>query len=616
MDSNMSRLEVKTPGQAQAVVEQLYRNMERRIAASPPGLCPVDMALNFLNLCQAQTCGKCVPCRIGLTQLSNMIREVLDGEPSIGILRRIENTAQVIVDTADCAIGIDAANLVLMGLKGFRDDYEEHILHHRCLGSLRNPVPCVALCPAGVDIPGYISLVNEGRCADAVRLIRKDNPFPTACAYICEHPCEARCRRNMVDDAVNIRGLKRYAVDHADNVPQPKKAPATGKSVAIIGGGPGGLSAAYYLALMGHKVTVYEKQKHLGGMMRYGIPSYRLPRQKLDDEIASILSLGIEVHTEVDVGTDITFDALKQEYDCLYLSIGAHTDKKTGIEGEDSEGVISAVELLRGIGDDEMPDFTGQNVAVIGGGNVAMDVTRSAIRLGAAKVTCVYRRRQEDMTAQQEEVEGAIAEGAEVLTLHAPLKIEANEAGHAVALWAQPQIIGEIDKQGRPRPNTAAVEPLRIPADTIIVAIGQGIETHGFEQTGIKIQRGGTLLADSSTQLPDMEGVFAGGDCVTGPATVIRAIAAGKAAAANIDEYLGFHHEIKSEVTVPTPRCTDLRPRGRVDATERDACERKGDFQCIECGMTDEESAQESSRCLRCDHFGYGIFKGGRVEKW
>ena len=616
MDSNMSRLEVKTPGQAQAVVEQLYRNMERRIAASPPGLCPVDMALNFLNLCQAQTCGKCVPCRIGLTQLSNMIREVLDGEPSIGILRRIENTAQVIVDTADCAIGIDAANLVLMGLKGFRDDYEEHILHHRCLGSLRNPVPCVALCPAGVDIPGYISLVNEGRCADAVRLIRKDNPFPTACASICEHPCEARCRRNMVDDAVNIRGLKRYAVDHADNVPQPKKAPATGKSVAIIGGGPGGLSAAYYLALMGHKVTVYEKQKHLGGMMRYGIPSYRLPRQKLDDEIASILSLGIEVHTEVDVGTDITFDALKQEYDCLYLSIGAHTDKKTGIEGEDSEGVISAVELLRGIGDDEMPDFTGQNVAVIGGGNVAMDVTRSAIRLGAAKVTCVYRRRQEDMTAQQEEVEGAIAEGAEVLTLHAPLKIEANEAGHAVALWAQPQIIGEIDKQGRPRPNTAAVEPLRIPADTIIVAIGQGIETHGFEQTGIKIQRGGTLLADSSTQLPDMEGVFAGGDCVTGPATVIRAIAAGKAAAANIDEYLGFHHEIKSEVTVPTPRCADLRPRGRVDATERDACERKGDFQCIECGMTDEESAQESSRCLRCDRFGYGNFKGGRVEKW
>ena len=612
----MSRLEVKTPGQAQAVVEQLYRNMERRIAASPPGLCPVDMALNFLDLCRAQTCGKCVPCRIGLTQLSNMIREVLDGEPDLGILRRIEKTAQVIVDTADCAIGTDAAQLVLMGLKGFRDDYEEHILHHRCLGSLKNPVPCVALCPAGVDIPGYIALIGEGRCEDAVRLIRKDNPFPTACAYICEHPCEARCRRNMVDDALNIRGLKRYAVDQAGDVPQPKCAKATGKSVAIIGGGPGGLSAAYYLALMGHKVTVYEKQKALGGMMRYGIPSYRFPREKLDGEIASILSLGIEVHTEVNVGTDVSFDELKQQYDCLYLSIGAHTDKKTGIEGEDSLGVVSAVELLRHIGDNEMPDFTGQNVVVIGGGNVAMDVTRSAIRLGAEKVTCVYRRRQEDMTAQAEEVEGAIAEGAEVLTLQAPLRIEADENGHVSALWTQPQIIGEMDKAGRPRPNTAAVGPLRIPANTIIVAIGQGIETRGLEQTGIKIQRGGALLADSSTQLPDMVGVFAGGDCVTGPATVIRAIAAGKAAAANIDEYLGFNHEIESEVKVPTPRCSDLRPRGRVNATERDACERKGDFQCIECGMTDQEAGQESSRCLRCDHFGYGNFKGGRVEKW
>ena len=612
----MSRLEVKTPGQAQAVVEQLYRNMERRIAASPPGLCPVDMALNFLDLCRAQTCGKCVPCRIGLTQLSNMIREVLDGEVDLSILRRIEKTAQVIVDTADCAIGTDAAQLVLMGLKGFRDDYEEHILHHRCLGSLKNPVPCVALCPAGVDIPGYIALIGEGRCEDAVRLIRKDNPFPTACAYICEHPCEARCRRNMVDDALNIRGLKRYAVDQAGDVPQPKCAKATGKSVAIVGGGPGGLSAAYYLALMGHKVTVYEKQKALGGMMRYGIPSYRFPREKLDAEIASILSLGIEVHTGVDVGADVSFDELKQQYDCLYLSIGAHTDKKTGIEGEDSLGVVSAVELLRHIGDDEMPDFTGQRVVVIGGGNVAMDVTRSAIRLGAEKVTCVYRRRQEDMTAQMEEVEGAIAEGAEVLTLQAPLRIEADENGHVAALWTQPQIIGEMDKAGRPRPNTAAVEPLRIPADTIIVAIGQGIETRGLEQTGIKIQRGGALLADSSTQLPDMVGVFAGGDCVTGPATVIRAIAAGKAAAANIDEYLGFNHEIESDVKVPTPKCSDLRPRGRVNATEREAWERKGDFQCIECGMTDQEAGQESSRCLRCDHFGYGIFKGGRVEKW
>lgn len=612
----MSRLDIKTPSQTQAVVDQLYRNVERRIASSPPGLCPIDMALNFLELCHAQTCGKCVPCRIGLGQLSNMLREVLGGQPDIRILHRIENTAQTIVDTADCAIGINAAQLVLMGLQGFRDDYEEHILRHRCLGSLKNPVPCVALCPAGVDIPGYIALVHAGRYADAVRLIRKDNPFPVACAYICEHPCEARCRRRMVDDAVNIRALKRYAVDQAGEVPQPPCAPPTGKTVAVIGGGPGGLSAAYYLALMGHSVTVFEKRRALGGMLRYGIPDYRFPRKLLDAEIASILSLGIAVRTEVNVGTDVTLDQLKQEFDCLYLAIGAHTDKKTGIEGEDSHGVISAVELLRGIGDGDMPDFTGKRVVVIGGGNVAMDVTRSAIRLGADRVTCVYRRRKEDMTALPEEVEGAEAEGAELLTLHAPVRIESDASGAAVALWTQPQIIGEMDRQGRPKPGTARAAEHRVEADVIIVAIGQGVESLGFEQSGVVIQRGGTLLAGSDTKLPDLEGVFAGGDCVTGPATVIRAIAAGKAAAANIDEYLGFRHEITSPVRVPAPRFSDLRPRGRVNTTERDACERRHDFTCIECGLTAEEAEQESSRCLRCDHFGYGVFKGGRVEKW
>ena len=573
----MSRLEVKTPDRAQAVVEQMYRNMERRIAASPPGLCPVDMALNSLDLCRAQTCGKCVPCRIGLTQLSDMLSEILDGHSDLRMLRHLEETAQVIVDTADCAIGIDAANLILTSVRGFREDFEEHILHHRCLGTLRNPVPCVAMCPAGVDIPGYIALVKAGRFADAVRLIRKDNPFPTACAYICEHPCESRCRRNMVDDAINIRGLKRAAVDRAGEVPQPVPTPSTGKRVAVVGGGPSGLSAAYYLSLMGHKVTVYEKRRQLGGMMRYGIPSYRFPREKLDGEIRSILSLGIEVHTEVDIGGDLTLEQLRGQYDALYLSIGAHTDKKVGIEGEDAIGVMSAVDMLRHIGDNEMPDFTGMNVAVIGGGNVAMDVTRSAVRLGAQRVTCVYRRRQEDMTAQVEEVEGAIAEGAEILTLHAPLRVEV-EDGRATALWAQPQLIGEVDKAGRPRPNTASVEPVRIPADIIIVAIGQGIESKGFEQAGIKIQRGGTLLAYSSTQLPELDGVFAGGDCVSGPATVVRAIAAGKAAADNIDDYLGFHHEIEADVEIPTPRCEDIRPRGRVDCREREASERKCDF--------------------------------------
>src|SRR5699024_2404117 len=278
---------------------------------------------------------------------------------------------------------------------------------------------------------------------------------------ICEHPCEARCRRGMIDDPINIRGLKKFAVNNAGTVPNPPCAPDTGKRVAIVGGGPGGLSAAYYLRLMGHSVTVYEQQKKLGGMLRYGIPSYRFPREKLDEEIASILSTGIEVKLETTIGKDISYNDLRKQYDALYLAIGAQTDKKTGIPGEDSQGVISAVEMLRGIGDDIMPDFTGKKVVVIGGGNVAMDVTRSAIRLGAEKVSCVYRRRQADMTALAEEVEGALAEGAELLTLQAPVRIEADENGHAVALWVQPQIIGPVGRDGRPRPNKADCPEVR-----------------------------------------------------------------------------------------------------------------------------------------------------------
>lgn len=612
----MSRLDIKTQNRAQTVVDNLYRDVERRIAASPPGLCPVDMSLAFLRLCHAQSCGKCVPCRIGLGQLSLLIEQVVDGTATMETLAIIEKTARSIVNTADCAIGRDAARLVVDGLEGFRDDYVEHICHHRCLAGLEIPVPCVNLCPAGVDIPGYMALVGAGRCADAIRLIRKDNPFPTACAYICEHPCEARCRRRMVDDAINIRGLKRYAVDHAGVVPNPPCAPPTGKKVAVIGGGPSGLSCAYYLALMGHSVTIYEERKQLGGMLRYGIPSYRFPRELLDQEIESILSTGIQVYTGMTVGKDIWLEKLQHEYDCVYIAIGAHQDKKVGIPGEDSRNVMSAVVMLRAIGDNNMPNFHGKQVVVIGGGNVAMDVVRSSIRLGADKVTCVYRRRTEDMTALPDEIEGALAEGAELMTLAAPVRIEADENHVARALWVQPQIIGEVGKDGRPRPNKADLPEQRIPADVIVVAIGQGIEMQGFEQAGVPIKRGGTFVAALSGQVGDKDNLFAGGDCVTGPATAIRAIAAGKVAAANIDEHLGFRHEIEVDIDIPAPRLNNRAPHGRINTTEREACERKCDFEDIECGLTEEGALAEASRCLRCDHFGYGIFRGGRNNKW
>ncbi|GAA0222317.1 NAD(P)-binding protein [Metaclostridioides mangenotii] len=614
----MSRLSMITRSKAQMVVEELYRDLERRIVASPPGLCPVDMSSSFLKMCHAQTCGKCVPCRIGLGQLGNLLEDVLNGDATLETIDLIERTARVIANSADCAIGYEAAEMVLKGLDGFRNDYEEHILRGRCLCHLEQPVPCVALCPADVDIPGYIALVGAERYADAVKLIRKDNPFPTACALVCEHPCEARCRRNMIDDSVNIRGLKRMAIDYAGYVPNPENAESTGKKIAVIGGGPSGLSAAYYLQLMGHQTTVFEKRKLLGGMLTYGIPSYRLPRKSLEEDIKSILDTGVEVKIEASIGSsddEISMNQLREEYDAVYISIGAHTDKKIGIENEDANGVISAVEMLRNIGDSEMPDFKDKTVVVIGGGNVAMDVTRSAIRLGAKKVNVVYRRRKVDMTALMDEVEGAIAEGADVLELHSPEYIETDENNNVKALWVSPKMVGLIGKDGRPRPSDSNLDKVRIPCDTVIVAIGQGIETPHFEDAGIPIKKGG-IDAAAWSAVENTDGVFAGGDCVTGPATVIRAIAAGKVAAANIDTYLGFDHIISTDVEIPTARLDDRPACGRVNMMERDADDRIKDFDMVELSMSREEAKQEANRCLRCDYFGYGVFKGGRVSQW
>ena len=611
----MSRLKIAIENEAVQTVERLYKDLERRIVASPPGICPVDLALNFLRLCHAQTCGKCVPCRIGLGQLATYLEDVLDGRATMATLGESERLAKDIEISADCAIGTEAARMVLRGLDGFRDEYVAHIQTGNCTYHINQPVPCVALCPAGVDIPGYIALIREGRCADAVRLIRKDNPFPTACALICEHPCEARCRRNMLDSSVNIRGLKRYAVDNAGVVPAPVCGPSTGKRVAIVGGGPSGLSAAYYLQLMGHSCTVFELRPKLGGMLRYGIPNYRFPRERLQEDIDCILSTGVEIKYNTKIGESLTIDDLRRQYDAVYVSIGAQSDKKVGIEGEESKNVYSAVDLLGSIGSDNPPDFTGKRVVVIGGGNVAMDCVRSSLRLGASEAKIVYRRRKEDMTALPEEVDGALEEGCGLMQLHAPLRIEADENGNACALWAQPQIIGKIDAWGRAKVSAAAKEPVRIAADVVVVAIGQGIETRHFEQAGMSVKRG-NLAALPDGMVSDLPGVFAGGDCVTGPATVIRAIAAGKVAAANIDNYLGFNHLISVDVDIPAAISEDKHHCARVNLGEKDAQERKGNFEHIECGMTAQEAAQECGRCLRCDHYGYGIFKGGRAAIW
>ena len=554
----MSRLKIASPTRADIVMEELYKELERSIEASPPGLCPVDMARAFLELCHAQTCGKCVPCRIGLGQLKNFIEDVLDGKATMETLDIMEQTALSIMESADCAIGYEAANMVYKGLIGYRDDYVEHIENGRCTCTYNQPVPCVSLCPAHVDIPGYVALVGEGRYADAIRLIRKDNPFPTTCGFICEHPCEARCRRNMMDDAVNIRGLKRVAADFAGEVDPPKCAPSTGKKVAILGGGPGGLSAAYYLQLMGHQTTVYEMLPELGGMLRYGIPNYRLPKDRLDEDIKAILKTGVEVKHGIKIGQDISMQELREQYDAVLITIGASTDKKLGLEGESADGILSAVQFLRNIGKKQITDLTGKEVAVIGGGNVSMDAVRTAKRLGAKKVSIVYRRRVADMTALSSEIEGAIAEGIEVQTLKAPASLDIDDNNHVKGIWVTPQMISAI-RDGRASVKPTGEPDVYIPCDFLVVAIGQNIETAHFEAAGIPVARG-KIKTDETGAFENMPGVFSGGDCASGPASVIKAIAAAKVVAANIDEYLGYHHVISCDVEIPEANIADRKP--------------------------------------------------------
>jgi len=611
----MSRLTVYTPDDAQVVVERMVQEMGRRLAAAPPGICPVDMASVFLRLCHAQTCGKCVPCRIGLGRIGDLLDEVLDGKADPETLTLLEEVARSVKVTADCVIGSDAAAMVLRSLSEFKTDYSSHVTEGHCTGHFTAPVPCRSACPAGVNVPGYIAFIRDGRPGDAVKLIRKDNPFPSACALVCEHPCEEHCRRTMLDDAINIRGLKRYAVENAGDVPHPEVAPPTGKTVAVVGGGPSGLTAAYYLALMGHKVTIFERLPKLGGMLRYGIPEYRLPKALLDKEIDGITGLGIEVRTGYSVGKDCTLASLMEKFDAVYLAIGAHGDRKLRIPGEDASGVVPAVEMLRNIGLGKPIDLKGKSLVVVGGGNVAMDAARSAVRLGAKKVIVAYRRRIEDMTAQRQEIEGAQAEGVEIAQLLAPLKIETDDQGKVTALWCQQMTVGSIDESGRPKPVPSGAPDVRLACDVVVVAVGQDIQSKEFAAEGVPTSRN-TIVAQDDLSVTELPGVFSGGDCVSGPATVIRAIAAGKVAAANIDSYLGGHHVLGGWMDIPPAIPSDLVAIGRVNMKERPASERVGDWEDIEIGLTEAEAMHECKRCLRCDHYGSGAIEGGRLARW
>ncbi|SEP98392.1 NADPH-dependent glutamate synthase beta chain [Lachnospiraceae bacterium NE2001] len=598
-------------------IDTVLYKFRSRMRSYPPGMCPISLYRSLLQISMNQSCGKCIPCRDGLVEVDRMLQSIMAGSADESVVGKLTDMCQMIARTSDCAVGISAAQLILDSLEQFADEYESHVKEHHCVSDVKQTIPCITKCPAHVNVPGYIALIKEGDCAGAVRLIRDRNPFPTACAYVCEHPCEKRCRRAIIDDPINIRGLKKYAVDtvKADTVENPKKNVKTGKKIAVIGAGPSGMTAAYFLALMGHTVTIYDEHDAAGGMLRYGIPEYRLPKVELDRDISAIMSAGdIEFRGGTKVGKDIFFEEIRKNNDAVYLGLGAQIGNRMPVDGADSGNVIPAADFLQLVSKGESPDLSDKKVAIIGGGNVAMDAARTAVRLNA-KTVHVFTRKRDDYTALQEEIVDAMQEGVRFRTLLSFLNIEADkETNDVSAIWLQPEIVGEYDQFGMMTTEHSSNYPYRFVCDYLILAVGQRSDTASFEAAGVPTERG-RILASEECMVKDMDGVFSGGDCVTGPSTAINAIAAGQVAAFNIDEYLGYHHKVNTDVEIPVAMPNPCIPTGRAEIEEKDPYERKMSFDAVELPMTYEEAMRESGRCLRCDHHGCGVLKGGRGDE-
>ncbi|MBE5969026.1 MAG: glutamate synthase [Lachnospiraceae bacterium] len=596
-----------------ARLEVVLNKFKSRMSAFPPGICPLALYRSILQISINQSCGKCVPCRDGLVKADKLLSEILEGTGTKETFEELERLAVMISKTADCAVGVVAANTVLDSIKEFPDEYKSHIEEKCCVEDVGQTIPCSTLCPAHVDVPAYIALIKEKEYEAAVNIIRNKNPFPTACAFVCEHPCEKKCRRTIIDQPINIRGLKRYAVDkaRANQIKCPTPNVKTGKKIAVVGSGPAGLTAAWFLALMGHRVDVFEEHEKPGGMLRYGIPEYRLPKERLDEDIKAILSRGdIELHCNTKVGRDISFEKIR-EYDAVFLGLGAQKGRRMPMENADAKNVIPAADFLQNLAAGKPMDLKGKKVALIGGGNVAMDAARTAVRLGAESVH-VFTRKRDDITALSEELEGAMQEGVRFRTLLSFLHIETDkETNELTAVWLQPEIVGEYDEYGFVTTEHSSAYPYRFKCDVLILAVGQESDVKDFEKEGVVTNKN-RIVTNEYCQLEAMPNVFSGGDCVTGPSTAINAIATGRIAAYNIDEFLGYHHKVSLEEKAPAALPNKCKPCGRTEIEETDPFERKNNFEPVEISMNDEEAEKEASRCLRCDHFGCGTMEGGR----
>lgn len=505
---------------------------------------------------------------------------------------------------------------IIATVSGNSEVFSSHVRTHNCTTGdcvKLAPAPCQMACPAGIDIPTYVTLIGLGRDAEAIEVIRRDNPFPWVCGLVCTRPCEFMCVRGRIDTPVSIKFLKAFAAERAmseHRYVNPEPAPDKGKKVCVIGAGPGGLSAAYYLALKGYGVRVIEALPMAGGMIMVGIPRYRLPREVIDREVGMLEDLGVEFQFNTRFGKDITLDELKADgYEAFFIAIGAHSSYKLGLPGEDDyEGVIEAVDFLRrvALGDRRLP---GKKVVVIGGGNVAIDAARTCLRLGSEEVNMAYRRTRHEMPADEEEVEQAEEEGIRFSFLTVPTQIVGNN-GHVSALKCLRAKL--VAKPGSKRMSPVPVEDsdFLMDTDVIITAIGQRVERDSMSSlSNLEWTRRNTIDVNMVSMETSIPGIFAAGDAVTGPATVIEAIGGGKRAAEAIDRYLSGIPQPKMPpvpvrrgrvdyLTVPASTKMSLK---RPDMPLLNLDRRRTTFQQVELGYNENAVREEARRCLRCD---------------
>jgi len=569
--------------------------------------CMVDVARFFMEFVQEESCGKCVACRLGTKRMLEILERITKGDGREGDIEKLEKLGNAIKDTALCGLGQTAPNPVLSTIQYFREEYEEHIHDKYCRAGVCSDLfisPCENACPAGVNVPGYIALIAAGRVKDAYNLIRQENPFPSVCGRVCTHPCESRCRRAQLDDPIAIMDLKRYAADEAMKDTSPfmdiisrKK----NKSIGVIGAGPSGLTCAYYLGRKGYDVTVYETEEIAGGMLAYAIPEYRLPQDILQKEINTLKQIGIQIKLGVEVGKDITFEDLKETHDSIYIATGTQVSRLIGIEGEDMSGVYHGLDFLKDVNLGKLKELSGK-VAVIGGGNTAIDAARTAMRLGADEVHILYRRTEEDMPADCREIEEALEEGVQIHPLMAPVGFKGD--GKIEFIECKQMKLCGFDSSGRKVPKDCEQENLKIDVDLVIPAVSQYSDLPFVSADEVEITKWGTFIVDKHTQMTTMEGVFAGGDVVRGSDAVITAIADGKKAASAIDKFLGGSGELNKGKHIEIPMHYDESELVEHDRFEMHAVEpdkRKNNFDEVSLGFHKLNATAEAMRCLRCD---------------